>query len=62
MFGPTCDGELPGVDVYEWEVCVWHTVLGERRAWCLVLQLAGPINEIVEVEETRREKNRTPRL
>lgn len=35
-FGP-CKGELPGE-------CVWHTVLGERRAWCLALQRINGID------------------
>lgn len=39
-----CNGELPGVDVCEWDAWVWHPpVLGDRRAWCLVLQIISYI-------------------
>lgn len=39
-----CNGELPGVDVCEWDAWVWHPpVLGDRRAWCLVLQIINDL-------------------
>lgn len=51
-----CNGELPGVDAWECDACVWHPVLGERRAWCLVLEKKKFVQSLFHNSFRRKEK------